>query len=105
MERKEYQKILKDSRISLDTNVLLNLFRYSKKNSQETLNLLMSIKERLIFPYYTAYEFVKNRKKVASDSIEEYKKIMKNKKIQILMFGQKFLYHGICVTSNTFLKL
>ena len=72
----EYQKILKDSRISLDTNVLLNLFRYSKKNSQETLNLLMSIKERLIFPYYTAYEFVKNRKKVASDSIEEYKKII-----------------------------
>lgn len=83
----EYQKILKDSRISLDTNVLLNLFRYSKKNSQETLNLLMSIKERLIFPYYTAYEFVKNRKKVASDSIEEYKKIIfeVNKKYDSLL--------------------
>ena len=38
----EYQKILKDSRISLDTNVLLNLFRYSKKNSQETLNLVIN---------------------------------------------------------------
>lgn len=72
----EFVEILNNAHISLDTNVLLNLYRYSKQNSQETLSLLNTVKKRLIFSHYVTLEYVKNRKKVAADSIEEYKKII-----------------------------
>lgn len=70
----EYSSIINNSKISLDTNVLLNIYRYSKETSDKTLYLLNKIKDRLIFSYYVAFEFTKNRKKVESASIEEYKK-------------------------------
>lgn len=70
----EYSPLINNSKISLDTNVLLNIYRYSKETSDKTLYLLNKIKDRLIFSYYVAFEFTKNRKKVESASIEEYKK-------------------------------
>lgn len=70
----EYCSLINNSKISLDTNVLLNIYRYSKETSDKTLYLLNKIKDRLIFSYYVAFEFTKNRKKVESASIEEYKK-------------------------------
>ena len=70
----EYSSIINNSKISLDTNVLLNIYRYSKETSDKTLYLLNKIKDRLIFSYYVAFEFTKNRKKVESASVEEYKK-------------------------------
>lgn len=69
----EYSSLINNSKISLDTNVLLNIYRYSKETSDKTLYLLNKIKDRLIFSYYVAFEFTKNRKKVESASIEEYK--------------------------------
>lgn len=70
----EYSSLINNSKISLDTNVLLNIYRYSKETSDKTLYLLNKIRDRLIFSYYVAFEFTKNRKKVESASIEEYKK-------------------------------
>lgn len=70
----EYSSIINNSKISLDTNVLLNIYRYSKETSDKILYLLNKIKDRLIFSYYVAFEFTKNRKKVESASVEEYKK-------------------------------
>lgn len=70
----EYEEILKNAYISFDTNVLLNLYRYSKETSLKTISLFKSIENRLVISYYAAFEFTKNRKKVESDSIYEYKK-------------------------------
>lgn len=70
--KEEFEKILSNGLISFDTNVLLNLYRYSKETSQETLSLFNSIKDRLIFSYYVAEEFTRNRKKVEADSLIEY---------------------------------
>lgn len=47
----EYSSIINNSKISLDTNVLLNIYRYSKETSDKTLYLLNKIKDRLIFSY------------------------------------------------------
>lgn len=70
----EYSSLISNAKISLDTNVLLNIYRYSKETSDKTLYLLNKIKDRLIFSYYVAFEFTKNRKKVEATGIEEYKK-------------------------------
>ena len=70
--KEEFEKILSEGLISFDTNVLLNLYRYSKDTSMETLSLFESIKNRLVFSYYVAEEFTRNRKKVEADSLIEY---------------------------------
>lgn len=72
--KEEYESILLNGLISLDTNVLLNLYRYSKETSTETLTLFSSIGDRIVFSYYVAEEFTRNRKKVEADSILEYSK-------------------------------
>ena len=72
--KEEYERILSKSLISFDTNVLLNIYRYSTETSLETLSLFDSIKDRIIFSYYVAEEFTKNRKKVEADSLLEYDK-------------------------------
>ena len=74
----EFNTILTDGLISFDTNVLLNLYRYSKETSEETLSLYESINKRLVFSYYVAEEFSKNRKKVEANSLSEYNKYISN---------------------------
>ena len=77
-QKDEFELILKQGLISFDTNVFLNLYRYVTEVSKETLSLFDKIKERLVISYYVAYEFTKNRKKVALDSLSEYEEY-KNK--------------------------
>lgn len=72
----EYENILKYGDISFDTNVILNLYRYSKETSLKTLSLFNSVKDRLVTSYYVTYEFTKNREKTESDSIHEYDKLI-----------------------------
>ena len=40
----EYKNILQNALISFDTNVLLNMYRYSKKASNETFDALKTVK-------------------------------------------------------------
>ena len=47
--------------IVLDTNVLLNLYRYSAKARDELLSLLTHIGSRLWLPHQVAHEFFRNR--------------------------------------------
>lgn len=68
----DFQNILKNGWISFDTNVLLNLYRYSKEASEKTLSMFKSVSNRLFFTYYVAFEFTKNRQKVEYDSLNEY---------------------------------
>ncbi|MBS6642552.1 MAG: DUF4935 domain-containing protein [Clostridiaceae bacterium] len=47
-----------------DTNVLLNLYRYSTKMSKLIIASLHDLKDRIWLPYNIAEEFLKNRQKV-----------------------------------------
>ena len=76
--KEEFEDILKNGVISFDTNVLLNLYRYSTAATNETLDRFEKIKDRLIFSYYVAYEFTKNRKKTECDSINKYNKFIES---------------------------
>lgn len=61
-EQKEY--IWNNCDFVFDTNVLLNLYRYSTKMSKLVITSLSDLKDRVWLPYNVAEEFFKNRQKV-----------------------------------------
>lgn len=62
------KRIWKEGIIVVDTNILLNLYRYSKGTSDDVLKVLKSVKERLWLPYQACYEFHENRLNTYYDS-------------------------------------
>lgn len=75
----DVKSIWQNGTIVIDANVLLNLFRYSKKSRDELLNILNNYKDRLWVPYQVAYEFLENSRRVPArlkkDISETLKKI------------------------------
>lgn len=53
--------------IVLDTNVLLNLYRYPETARNELLDILRSVRERLWVPHHAALEFHRNRLTVVAE--------------------------------------
>lgn len=64
----EAKRIWKEGIIVVDTNILLNLYRYSKDTSDDVFKVLKSVKERLWLPYQACYEFHENRLNTYYDS-------------------------------------
>lgn len=63
-DKEIFDELLKNSTIILDTNSLLNLYRYSSENRPKFFEILTKIKERLILPYQVGYEFYENREQI-----------------------------------------
>ena len=57
----EFAKLWENCFFVLDTNVLLNLYRYDQKTRDEFLKVLEIIKNRLWIPHQVALEFQENR--------------------------------------------
>ncbi|MBI0441937.1 MULTISPECIES: PIN-like domain-containing protein [Bacillus amyloliquefaciens group] len=70
-------EIWNQSLIVLDTNVLLNLYRYSNETTNQILNLLKSYKQNLWLPHQVALEYHYNRKKVIMEQKDSHKKVIK----------------------------
>lgn len=68
---KEYKDIWANATIVIDTNILLNLYRYSKESRKAIIDLLKTLKTRLWIPYQVAKEYFSNRDKVIKDSVKE----------------------------------
>lgn len=60
-----------------DTNVLLNLYRYTSNTRDTLLSAFDDLKERVWLPYQVAYEYAKNRFDVIYETVEKYKKLEK----------------------------
>ena len=77
---KEYLSYSDDEKLDLwnhatfvfDTNVLLNLYRYSDKTRKSLLTALNKLQERLWMPNHVAQEFMKNRKNAIWGAIHQY---------------------------------
>ena len=52
----EYERIWKSAIIVVDTNILLNFYRYSEDTKREMIKILTNLKERLWIPYQIAKE-------------------------------------------------
>lgn len=63
-KEKDYKDIWTNSIIVIDTNVILNFYRYSDETRKELWKILEDLKQRLWMPYQVAYEYFKNRENV-----------------------------------------
>lgn len=75
---KQISKIWEMGFISLDTNILFNLYRYSDDTRKELLQNIEKYSEKLWLPYHVAYEFHKNRITVISEQIKIYDETIKD---------------------------
>lgn len=72
------EELLKKATIIVDTNVLLDVYRYSRETANQILQMLESIKGQLWMPYQVAYEYHKDRNdKVLGEHIRTYSQFIK----------------------------
>lgn len=64
--------IWKKGFISVDTNVLFNLYRYSDETRTELLKIIKKYSKQIFLSHHSAYEFHKNRINVISEQIAIY---------------------------------
>ena len=74
---KEYEKIWRECIFVFDTNVLLGLYRYSHDTSEELLNIIKKLQDRIWIPYQIALEYQSNRLGVISEQEKAYEKVSK----------------------------
>lgn len=72
----EYAAIWASAHIALDTNVLLNMYRYSERTANEFISVLESYSEALWLPYRVAEEFFDQRTSVISDQVKKLQEII-----------------------------
>ena len=72
---KDYKKIWKNAYIVVDTNVILNFYRYSDTTREELWKILEILKERLWMPYQVGFEYCKNRENVIDKVQKSFTKI------------------------------
>lgn len=72
---KDDNKIWEESTIVLDTNVLLNLYRYTKETSDQIIGLLHKYRNNLWIPHQVALEYHYNRKSVIIEQNGSYQKV------------------------------
>ena len=83
----EIVEMWKTGLVVLDTNALLNLFRYSISSQEDYLRILENLSDRLWIPHQVALEFHKRRLDVIEDSRNTHKKV----KEQLEKAGDTFL--------------
>lgn len=72
----EYNRIWDSSIITIDTNILLNFYRYSSETKTIILSILNSVKDRLWIPFQVAKEYFSNRDKVMTEAYKKYDSIL-----------------------------
>ncbi|MFL0062745.1 PIN domain-containing protein [Tenacibaculum maritimum] len=72
----EIKKIWQDGIIVFDTNVLLNLYRYSKATRETIIDLIKKFKDKIWLPHQAALEYNRNRYEVISDQEKAYKEFI-----------------------------
>lgn len=74
---KEKEEIWNTGVFVFDTNILLNLYRYSSKTRNQLFDAFTALKERIWLPFQVAKEFGEDRRKVILDTVKKYEVIYK----------------------------
>lgn len=75
--KEEFEKIWKDGIIIFDTNVLLDLYRYSEKTVKSLIEIMESLEGRIWIPFQVSKEYHKNLNTVISDQVRKYENSIK----------------------------
>lgn len=73
----EFKKLWNDGLFIFDTNILLNLYRYSFDTSKKLLEIFSDLNERIWIPHQVAFEYHENRLTVISEQERSYDTIMR----------------------------
>lgn len=73
----EKQVLWNNSVFVFDTNVLLNLYRYSAKTRDSLLAAFKNFKDRIWIPYQVAFEYMKQRCDVIYETVNRYDQFKK----------------------------
>lgn len=73
----EFERIWKEGLIVFDTNVLLDLYRYSDKTVKSLLEVMESLKDRIWIPFQVSKEYHENLNTVISDQVKKYESSIK----------------------------
>jgi hypothetical protein len=73
----EINRLWKTCIFVLDTNILLNLYRYSDSTRNEFIRVLHALKERLWLPHRAAQEYFENRLTVIAQQEKAYAEALK----------------------------
>lgn len=74
---KEKEELWEKSIFVIDTNVLLNLYRYTSNTRETLMAAFEDLKERIWIPHQVAYEFGKNRFDVIFEMVRKYENLEK----------------------------
>jgi len=66
------RKLWDDAVFVFDTNVILNLYRYSAKTRNSLLEAFENLKDRIWIPYQVAYEYMNKRCEVIYETVQRY---------------------------------
>ena len=77
-DEESVKSIWGDAILVFDTNVLLNLYRYSENSKNDLLKALEYYKDRLWIPFQIGWEYHNNRLSVIIDIHTAYEQITTN---------------------------
>ncbi|MCU0445895.1 MAG: PIN-like domain-containing protein [Microscillaceae bacterium] len=77
LSKDELEELWKNGLFVFDTNVLLNLYRYSIDTSNKFLEIILQFKNRLWLPFQVGLEFHRNRLIVISEQKKKYEELEK----------------------------
>ena len=86
----ELKLIWDDCVFVFDTNILLNLYRYTDQTKEHLINILNDYKSKIFVTHHSAKEYFKNRIKVISDQELEYTKLLTILQNEVKMPLQNF---------------
>jgi hypothetical protein len=81
--------------ISFDTNIILNLYRYSRKKAEEFLATLAKLQDRLWLTHQAGLEIMRNRVEVINEQGKTYSNLKKYYRESIASFKGKFGRHPL----------
>ncbi|MBN3890580.1 MAG: DUF4935 domain-containing protein [Nostoc sp. JL31] len=74
---KEFEALWRDCIFCFDTNILLNVYRYTPKTRERLFTILSDLKDRIWIPYQVAYEYQKERLNVIEQQLKPYGELQK----------------------------
>ena len=76
--KEEFDSLWDNCIFSFDTNILLNIYRYTPKTRERFFDILDKLQERIWLPYQAAYEYQEERLNVISQQLKPYSELQKS---------------------------
>ena len=88
LTEQEKQDLWKNAVFIFDTNIFLNLYRYTEDTRDSLLKAMEQLTDRIWMPKQVAQELMKDRTKVIFDTLKIFEEL-KDEKISLLIIAEK----------------